>query len=353
MASPTQQLIRYALSLLLFYGGAVWILRRLRAWTGRGRIHMLAYHGVGEGPFLLNLFLSTKKFEAQMAFLKKHYEVLPLRAAVDLLREGRRPPEDVVVVTLDDDYKEGYTNVFPVAKKFGLPMTFYVTSDHITRGRPSFVYAVILAVHHTKATSLDVMDYGLGHFDFTKPGHKERAVATLDAYEKEHAHKSRDVLLRSVAQRLGFMLEDPLFQNRVLTWDEVREMQKHDITFGAHTVTHPMLRGMPLSEAEWEIRESKAEIERRTGQKVTSFAYPYGTRREVDEAAIDIARRSGFASAVTLEGRKDDQKDMYKLDRLMVGDELTSGWRGRYSQAMFACSVAGIFGLVKKPWDQF
>jgi peptidoglycan/xylan/chitin deacetylase (PgdA/CDA1 family) len=320
---------------------------------GRCQVRLLAYHGVTDGPSLLNLFTTVGKFEAQMAFLKKAYDVISLNEAERLLREGRRPARDAVVITLDDDYKEGFTNVLPVAKKHGLPMTFFITTDHINQGRPSFIDALILAVHHTKERILDVRDYGIGRFDLARRGHKERAVAALDAHEKELGRDARAAFLRDVLRRLGFSPDDRLFQDRVLTWDEVREMQKQGIDFGAHTVTHPMLRGLSAEEAEWEIRASKEEIERETGRPVAAFAYPYGTRREVDEQAVAIARRSGYRTALTLEGRKDDQKDLFRLDRRMVGDELCSDWRGRYAEAVFACSVSGVFDLLKRPWSRF
>ena len=62
----------------------------------------------------------------------------------------------------------------------------------------------------------------------------------------------------------------------MLSWDEIREMDRHGIAFGAHTCTHPDLTRVPLENAEAEARDSKAIIEEALDHPIESFAYPYG-----------------------------------------------------------------------------
>jgi Polysaccharide deacetylase len=65
--------------------------------------------------------------------------------------------------------------------------------------------------------------------------------------------------------------------DRPLTWDQVDEMLASGlVTLGAHTHTHPDLRGMPIDQVEQEIGESNRLIELRTGQAPNHFAYPKG-----------------------------------------------------------------------------
>jgi peptidoglycan/xylan/chitin deacetylase (PgdA/CDA1 family) len=62
----------------------------------------------------------------------------------------------------------------------------------------------------------------------------------------------------------------------MLSWNEIKEMNRWGITFGAHTLTHPDLTRLSLERVEVEIYDSKAIIEDALGVPVTSFAYPYG-----------------------------------------------------------------------------
>jgi peptidoglycan/xylan/chitin deacetylase (PgdA/CDA1 family) len=62
----------------------------------------------------------------------------------------------------------------------------------------------------------------------------------------------------------------------MLSWDEIREMHRCGVTFGAHTLTHPDLTRLTFDQIKCEIFGSKSIIEDALGAPVTSFAYPYG-----------------------------------------------------------------------------
>jgi peptidoglycan/xylan/chitin deacetylase (PgdA/CDA1 family) len=62
----------------------------------------------------------------------------------------------------------------------------------------------------------------------------------------------------------------------MLSWHEIREMQRWGIVFGSHTLTHPDLARLPLGQVEAEMSDSKAIIEDALSVSVTCFAYPYG-----------------------------------------------------------------------------
>jgi peptidoglycan/xylan/chitin deacetylase (PgdA/CDA1 family) len=62
----------------------------------------------------------------------------------------------------------------------------------------------------------------------------------------------------------------------MLSWQEILEMQRWGIVFGAHTLTHPDLTRLPIKRIESEILESKTIIEDALNTHIDSFAYTYG-----------------------------------------------------------------------------
>ena len=62
----------------------------------------------------------------------------------------------------------------------------------------------------------------------------------------------------------------------MLSWDEIQEMHRCGVTFGAHTLTHPDLTRLTFDQIRFEIYDSKAIIEDALGAPVTCFAYPHG-----------------------------------------------------------------------------
>jgi O-antigen/teichoic acid export membrane protein/GT2 family glycosyltransferase/peptidoglycan/xylan/chitin deacetylase (PgdA/CDA1 family) len=101
-----------------------------------------------------------------------------------------------------------------------------------------------------------------------------------------------------VADRIGasnfWDQRSGLRARNLLTWPQIREMQKHGIEFGSHTLTHPFLREVSDEQLRCEVVESKRRLEDALGLEVASFAYPYGgvdrrVRAAVAEAGYKVA----------------------------------------------------------------
>jgi peptidoglycan/xylan/chitin deacetylase (PgdA/CDA1 family) len=75
-------------------------------------------------------------------------------------------------------------------------------------------------------------------------------------------------------------------------------MHDDGISFGAHTVSHPILTRVPLERAVFEIRESKSQIERQISQELEFLAYPNG---DFDSAIANVVEQCGFRGAVSVE----------------------------------------------------
>ena len=79
----------------------------------------------------------------------------------------------------------------------------------------------------------------------------------------------------SLPTKLADRLPD-LEGRRMLSWDQINEMQRWGINLGAHTLTHPDLTSLPLDRTYAEIFESKCIIEKTLSCSVDCFAYPFG-----------------------------------------------------------------------------
>jgi len=105
---------------------------------------------------------------------------------------------------------------------------------------------------------------------------------------------------------------------------------------GAHTQTHPRLASLPAAEAAHEIAASKAELERRLGIQVLSFAYPYG---DLSAETKQLVAEAGFTYAVATDSGgmhlEDDRMQIFRINMFPheSGSSLfkkTSTWYRRY-----------------------
>ena len=103
-------------------------------------------------------------------------------------------------------------------------------------------------------------------------------------------------------------------------WEEIREMQRHGMNFGAHTISHPNLPNTSLDEAEREILGSKEMIEEHLGEQVDHFSYPNGRgSSHLTEQIKGLVRRIGFRSAVTSNsGCIQQGDDLFELKRVGI-----------------------------------
>jgi len=104
-----------------------------------------------------------------------------------------------------------------------------------------------------------------------------------------------------------------------MTWDQVQALHDFGITVGGHTVTHCMLSELDAETQERELRESKTELELRTGRQVLSVAYPFGGAEHFNADTIAMARKTGFRLGFSLVRGINcaDRLDPFAIHRIM------------------------------------
>ncbi len=94
-------------------------------------VTILFHHLISDRPHPMGV--STRHFLRHVEFLKKHYDIVSLDDAIRLLKTNTvaRP---TVVLTFDDGYRDNFVNLRCIVEQTGVPITMFVSSDHITRG---------------------------------------------------------------------------------------------------------------------------------------------------------------------------------------------------------------------------
>ena len=275
---------------------------------------VLVYHRVGdkEDPFFPKVHSTV--FEKHMYFLSKHFIVLPLENAIELMKRNDLPP-NAVSITFDDGYKDNYQVAFPILKSLSLPASIFLATESIGSGKVLWHNRVFNAFRETKKPK----------FIFTGNGETEYKLSTTNEKLKAQGKVLRFLKSINSSQHIAFVdkLVDQLEVNDdrydkglMLNWDEVRIMAQNGISFGAHTHSHPILSSLENDQAREEILKSKSLIEENLEKSVTTFAYPNGTRRDFNESTKQILRESGFLCALTtIFGTNMYGDDLFELSR--------------------------------------
>ena len=281
---------RYQLS-IPSEGGQRRLARRKEA-TAR----ILYYHRVNDdrNPFLPAI--TTALFEQQMRFLSKHYTVVSLAELTRRLAGGLARP--VVAVTFDDGYQDNYHNASPILRKYDLPATIFLTTGTMDSREPLWFERLAAGFQKTSKAVLDVEIGPRNRFPLGTEAERLEANDAVFSIVRTLPDSDRRQWLEMILQQLG-VEEDGQLKDRMLTWEQAREMHREKIDFGGHTVTHPFLSRMTGAQFTWEVAECKRRIENELQIQVRHFAYPNGREEDFGPANKGLIRGAGYTAAVT------------------------------------------------------
>src|SRR5262245_53981123 len=98
---------------------------------------ILTYHGFTDQPSFdgvvdhQRMRLHVGAFLRHAQHLVAHYNVVSLSTLIEHCRSGRAVPKNTIAITFDDGYRSCYTLAHPVLVEFGLPATFFLSTDFV------------------------------------------------------------------------------------------------------------------------------------------------------------------------------------------------------------------------------
>jgi peptidoglycan/xylan/chitin deacetylase (PgdA/CDA1 family)/CelD/BcsL family acetyltransferase involved in cellulose biosynthesis len=276
-------------------------------------LHIFQYHRVNDDhdPFLGGLPVET--FRAQMQYLARHFTVVSLNQLVD--KDVPERQRYSVAITFDDGYRDNCVCAFPILKQFGIPATIFLATGYIGSEQLPWYDQVRLAFKLTTRSQFSLADLNgpNGRLDNVSDRLRflEQTLGWLRGLQEFECKPAIAELFRT----LGLPSELNL-SNQMLHWDDIRQMTKHRVTFGAHTVTHPVLSKIPASHLRGEIEGSKRVIENKLQLPVSHFAYPFGQTRDFNAEAKRAVKDAGFrTAATTIWGLNQTNDDLLELKR--------------------------------------
>jgi peptidoglycan/xylan/chitin deacetylase (PgdA/CDA1 family) len=110
--------------------------------------------------------------------------------------------------------------------------------------------------------------------------------------------------------------DPPLSGRPLLSEAQLEEMLRAGIEVGAHTRTHPSLLELSAPDREREVQGAREDLQRRFGQVIRTFAYPFG---DYDADVARVVLRAGFdAACCSRSGVNDPATPPFELRRVEV-----------------------------------
>lgn len=196
---------------------------------------VLVYHRVADlASDPLFLAVRPETFESHVRALKERFEIVSAQELINRIKHHALKGKELAI-TFDDGYKDNMTEALPIAEKYQVPITIFITT---------------------------------GIFDSAAPF----------SWDGMYGNTSGTYLNKEEAAELA--------RNPV-------------VTIGSHTVHHPRLRDLSPEAQQSEIGDAKAALESIIGKPVQFCAYPFGGHLDINSASKKAARGTGHEAAFT------------------------------------------------------
>ncbi len=204
----------------------------------------LCYHNIEDKGGNKSLTITVAEFERQLQGVKDGgFTVIPMQDFLAWRRGEKNIPAKSCVISIDDGWVSGYTNAWPVLKKFGYPFTLFIYVNYVGSGGKSLSWEQLAEM---RDAGVDIQSHTYSHSNLRAPGNG------VDA-------KTKAMVMKDI-QTLG---------------------------------KEGWLRK--------EIAESKKVLEERLGIRVNALAYPFGIYSPEARAMV---KEAGYEAAFTVYGQR-------------------------------------------------
>ena len=318
-------------SSLVYHSG---LAGRLRKSSG---LVILMFHKVNALDDSLPLTVPPEMFDALIAEIRKHNEIVMLDR--DALEDAGKHRGLRFALSFDDGYKDNYDQAFPILRKHDVPATIYVSTDFINGKREFWYEKIIHAIKSTELREIDLSDLGWGIEATGTETDRLGLIYRLNNELKQKTEEERSSVAAEILERSG--ARQSFRASEMLSWDDIREMNNWGIDIGSHTLSHPILSREPEDRSREEVTASREIIELELGHRITSFAYPNGTRDDFNDTVVKQVEDAGYTTAcTTIEGINSGSAPPHLLQRVNIFSDRCADDRGRFSPERFWMAIA-------------
>lgn len=280
---------------------------------------VLMLHRVGPSepnrlPCLSELNVSVDRLQRFVDGKRSKYDFVSLDEVKARMCDKSLRKRPFLCVTFDDGFRDNLTYGLPFFEKNEIPFSVFLTVSFINR-HPAFNYPFVMERIIADNETLEIEGR---HYDCRTVAQKDNAFSELKGVV---LHWKYDGFEERFNKVFGSYKKDEYFEDLTMNWDEVATLARSPLcTIGSHTMTHCRLSNLSRTELEYELGESKRQIEENIGKAVKYVSYPFGWTTDVNEMVLNVAKEVGYEMGFVSHGGELRRKDneFYSVKRKML-----------------------------------
>jgi peptidoglycan/xylan/chitin deacetylase (PgdA/CDA1 family) len=301
----------------------------LDQWVSRpGRRYVLAYHRVisrsqARADHVHDaMWVRPETLEAQINWMRSVGEIVDYHRLLDFEELNDRP---LFALTFDDGWRDNFEIAFPLLQQLKVPALVFLVSAAMDTGALFWPEDVVTKTHRLTGSMGERKLVIALRDTWPDPVPNQRGMGGSPAGVAEawvEALKLIPIAERSQRiadyyHRIG--VEQTPLQGYLMTWEQARIMQSAGITFGSHTHTHRILKGLADADIRYEAEQSKRIISDQLQAPVDALCYP-NARYNGREGSVIAS--CGYRYAFRIDGRAvTANDDRFYVPRFLVSEQ--------------------------------
>lgn len=230
---------------------------------------------------------------------RRRYELVSLEEVFRRLEDGR-PFQRTVAFTLDDGYFDQAVAAAPLFAEYDCPSTTFVATGFVDGSLwmwwDRLEYVLERASRRRLTVRLPDAEWPVSWSDDAE---RARQLASLTERLKRVPDAAKleaiEALAREAEVELPARAPEAL---RAMSWDELRAAERVGMSFGPHTVTHPILSQTSDEQSRFELEECWRRLSKESASPVPVFCYPNGGRLDFGARELDTLASLGLRGGV-------------------------------------------------------
>lgn len=283
------------------------------------RLTIVMYHRVTDEDVsrlehsLPYLFTSTRSLDSQLAFYKKHYEILNFEQLSSMASIGKLP-RNSLIITFDDGYKDNVVNAFPLIKRFDCPWVLFLVTGYVGSNDVYWWDGFYNFMKYLENCEMSGQLNKYGHDFEVYYSEFKRDPSALFSSLNELPSEKMEKLLKRINSYIMQDKKKIYNENCFMDWYDIREIEPYT-EFGAHTHSHVNLSLVGRHQVREEVRLPKKIIEKHIERNISVFSFPAG---KYNDSTISEVKNAGYNYAVTTKAGINDLKNPYALKRINI-----------------------------------
>lgn len=235
--------------------------------------------------------------EEILVLLQRKFNIVSAEQLEDYYYKGV-PLKNACHITVDDGDMSVYTHLFPLIKKYNIPISIYISPFSVKTGK-NFWFQ--------EFNDIDYKDFLKFYAD--QIGKK---IAFENKEQVSGMLKSMKVTeINALIEGYKRKYNIPFKERLGMSLDQLLELKDSGlVSIGAHTMNHPILKNEDDETARKEILDSIEELQEMLQEEVRYFAYPNGIPGfDFGKREMDILKEAGIKLAFSTESKHFSQED--------------------------------------------